>query len=514
MAENFLRSAILNKHFFYSAELVLGRDHSVAEAEGFVRDAGREADGVRIISITDLPGGNPALPPESFVPFVQEQGLTPLAHLAAKDGNRAFLEGRLHGLARMGVENILALTGDAQKDGFWGRSRPVYDLDSVLLLCLIDAMREGIPFKVGSRSIRTTPFEFFPGAVVNPFKTREPDLMMQLFKLQLKILCGARFVITQIGYNLRKLCDLKEYLERIKLPVPVVANVYVPTTTIATMMRNGEVAGCVIPEELTRRLEKEKKPQRLERAALMMAAVRDLGFAGSHIGGFGLSHSDYMLIISRSQEIGSDWRKRMDELVLPCPDEFYLFDSGPDGLSDSGSEFRCNTHVAPVSLVQCLSRTVHDHLISEHSWAGKFLRRRLGQKTQTAEDLLWRRGFWYGLIGVSTLYRKAALGCAGCGDCIQDHLNYAGCTVGLCQKGLRNGPCGGSRMDGTCEAHPERPCRWNEIYRATVASGDDPSKFAETLIPPRDWKLDGTNAMANRLVDLDNYTRREKRPKK
>ena len=116
--QNHLRLALEKGQFCCTAELVLGRDHNMAEAETFVKEAAAQPDGIKIISVTDLPSGNPALPPEAFVSFIRERGLTPIAHLTAKDGNRSFLEGRLHGLAREGVENVLALTGDAQKEGF------------------------------------------------------------------------------------------------------------------------------------------------------------------------------------------------------------------------------------------------------------------------------------------------------------------------------------------------------------------------------------------------------------
>ena len=164
----------------------------------------------------------------------------------------------------------------------------------MLLLWLIQAMRTGIEYKRGPRTVHSTPFDFFAGAVVNPYKVHEPDQMMQFYKLQLKIAVGAQFIITQLGYNLRKLYELKQYLTREGLGhIPVLANVYVPTAKIAQMMQAGEVAGCVIPDELIRRLEREKKPQRLERAALMVAAAKDLGFAGAHVGGFGLIASGF-----------------------------------------------------------------------------------------------------------------------------------------------------------------------------------------------------------------------------
>ncbi len=506
MAVNHLRSALVENRFICSAELVLGRDHTVPQAETFVLDASQEPDGIKVISLTDLPSGGPALPPEAFVPFVLEHGLTPVPHLSGKDGNRNSVEARLHGLARMGAENVLALTGDIQHRGFQGEAKRVYDLDSVLILWLVQALRDGITYQMGPREIQTTPFDFFPGAVVSPYKCNEPDQMMQLYKLELKILLGARFVITQLGFNLRKLYELKQYMDREGLGhVPVLANIYVATATIAKMMRAGDISGCVAPEALIQSLDGAKKAQRLERAALTVAAVRDLGFAGAHIGGFGLSHGDFMKILELSAEIGGGWRDRLDELVFTEPGEFYLLPEGSDGLSDPEGPYNSDGPSSGPGLTQRLGRLAHDHLISQDSAMGRFLQGRLENEDGTAR----RSGVWHHVLGASTVYRKAALGCMSCGDCLQDHLHYAGCTMNKCYKELRNGPCGGSRIDGTCEADPALPCIWNTVYETTLAADSDPRKFARTLVPPRDWCLDQTNAMANRILGLDNACRRQ-----
>jgi methylenetetrahydrofolate reductase (NADPH) len=506
---NGLRSALQEGQFVCTAELVLGRDHNVSEAERFVQEAAATAEGIRVIGITDLPGGNPALPPEAFTSFILQQGLEPLAHLSGKDGNRAFIEGRLHTLARMGVKNLLALTGDAHKEGFSGRSKPVYDLDSVLILCLLQAMRMGLEYKLGPRTVRTTPFDFFAGAVVNPYKVREPDQMMQFFKLQLKIAAGARFIIPQLGYNLRKLYELKQYMAREGFDIPVLANIYVPTARIAQMMQSGELAGCVVTNELIRRLETEKKPQRLERAALMLAAVKELGFAGAHIGGFGLTHQDFMTILERAAAIGGGWRDRMDELVFESPRQFYLLPAGEAGLSNGAGEYRLAGAKPRRGWIQVLSSKVHDHLIKRGSVGERWLSPYLKPNGQSAGGPSLRQKFWHALLEPATLYRKATLGCVSCGDCIQEHVNYAGCTMRWCYKELRNGPCGGSRLDGSCEARPELPCIWNLVYLSTLAMGDDPAKFAHTLIPPRDWCLDKSNALVNRLAGLDNAGKRQ-----
>ena len=504
---NYLRLALAKGDFVCTAELVLGRDHTVIEAETFVKEASQQAE-IKVISVTDLPGGNPALPPEAFVSYVLERGLTPIAHLTGKDGNRSFLEARLHALARIGVENILALTGDAQKEGFSGKSKPVYDLDSVLILWLLRALSSGLDYNLGAKTVRTTPFDFFAGAVVNPFKVREPDLMMQFYKLRLKIAAGGQFIITQLGYNLRKLYELKQYMEREGVGhIPVLANVYVPTAKIARMMQTGELAGCVVTDEFIKRLEQEKKPQRLERAALMVAAAKDLGFAGAHIGGFGLTYKDFMVILERAAAIGKEWRGRMDELVFPFPKEFYLFQPDGDGLSNGKSEYQITQARPHPSVVQSLSGMVHEHFIKN----GSFGERLFGQRLHAGEDKpdnSWRQSVWCRLLEPSTLYREATLGCVSCGDCLQDHLNYAGCSMRWCYKELRNGPCGGSRVDGSCEARPDLPCIWNQIYVGTLAVGDNPDKFAQVLVPPRDWSLDRTNALANRFAGLDNLSKR------
>jgi hypothetical protein len=188
------------------------------------------------------------------------------------------------------------------------------------------------------------------------------------------------------------------------------------------MMQAGELAGCVVTDEFIRRLGTEKKPERLERAALMVAAVKDLGFAGAHIGGFGLAHRDFMTILERAQDIGKDWRKRIDELVFEYPGEFHLLPPGKDGLSEGSGEYQVTRIKPRASLKLRFSQFVHRHLIAEDSFGARFFAKRL--KSDPG-------GLWSKLLEPSSLYRKAALGCMSCGDCIQEHLSYASCSMRL-----------------------------------------------------------------------------------
>ena len=74
--------------------------------------------------------------------------------------------------------------------------------------------------------------------------------------------------------------------------------------------------------------------------------------------------------------------------------------------------------------------------------------------------------------------------CSSCGDCM---LNETGgiCPITLCAKGLVNGPCGGTRDDGTCEANPEQPCAWQLIYERLKALGQ--LENLRRIRPPKNW---------------------------
>jgi hypothetical protein len=52
--------------------------------------------------------------------------------------------------------------------------------------------------------------------------------------------------------------------------------------------------------------------------------------------------------------------------------------------------------------------------------------------------------------------------CQQCGECLLSSTAFI-CSQN-CPKRLRNGPCGGTREDGSCEVFPDRKCVWYRIY--------------------------------------------------
>jgi len=92
--------------------------------------------------------------------------------------------------------------------------------------------------------------------------------------------------------------------------------------------------------------------------------------------------------------------------------------------------------------------------------------------------------------------KKAIFGCKMCGQCIL-HETGMTCPMG-CPKTLRNGPCGGVRMDGRCEVLPDMMCVW---VKAERRSRWLPWRGAILRIQPAlDWSRKGSSAWINVLA--------------
>src|SRR5689334_14307213 len=152
------------------------------------------------VSITDNAGGNPQLSPMALGKPILYAGKEVLIHLSCKDFNRSGLESAAWELASEGFHNILALSGDYPAAGYHGAGKPVFDIDSVGLLTMLDEMNRGLSRpKVRKEGEARTypPTSFFAGAVATNFKRHENEVVPQLLKLEKKVACGAKFIIAQ-----------------------------------------------------------------------------------------------------------------------------------------------------------------------------------------------------------------------------------------------------------------------------------------------------------------------------
>jgi hypothetical protein len=104
------------------------------------------------------------------------------------------------------------------------------------------------------------------------------------------------------------------------------------------------------------------------------------------------------------------------------------------------------------------------------------------------------------VIAVEKAGKGAVFNCKMCGQCI---LHSTGMTCPMnCPKHLRNGPCGGVRVNGNCEVKPEMVCVWVEAYQRSLNMPLYGHQFA-ALQPPMNNQLKGTSSWINMFHGLD-----------
>ncbi|WP_051376809.1 methylenetetrahydrofolate reductase C-terminal domain-containing protein [Burkholderia sp. WSM2232] len=93
------------------------------------------------------------------------------------------------------------------------------------------------------------------------------------------------------------------------------------------------------------------------------------------------------------------------------------------------------------------------------------------------------------ILPVERAAKRAFFDCQMCGQCGLSVTGMA-CPTG-CAKGMRNGPCGGVRLDGHCEVRPERRCTWVDATEGDARIRPGHTQTWTRRAPPRDHRLNG-----------------------
>jgi methylenetetrahydrofolate reductase (NADPH) len=144
------------------------------------------------VNVTDGAGARAAMSALAAAAILRGMGIEPILQLACRDKNRIALQGELMGAAALGIRNLLLLTGDDPKAGDQPDTKPVFDIDSKVLLETARRLRDDgtLPTgrKVGGKAA------FFLGAADVPI---DPPAGWQPNALAGKVKSGAQFVQTQ-----------------------------------------------------------------------------------------------------------------------------------------------------------------------------------------------------------------------------------------------------------------------------------------------------------------------------
>ena len=509
MQENRFKEALLNPDAFpVTWELVPGRGAREAAQDKTIALASQVASGGRIhaLTLTDNPGGSPAMSADFMGSEIRKLGVEPLVHFTCKDKNRNGIESQLYAMDRAGIRNLLVMTGDYPVSGFQGRPAPVFDLDPTHVLQLITDMNRGLEYPGMKGIIRHQPGDFFAGAVVSPFKATEAEQMVQYYKLKKKIAAGARFIVTQLGYDARKFHEVLLFMKQNGLDIPLVGNIYILPYGAGKMMNRNDLPGSVVTDKLLADLDRERNDpdkgegNRILRAARMYAILKGMGFSGVHIGGHNIKYEQVEEIIRQGEALSSQWGDLIRHFDYPIDRGFYYYERDPEtALNRETQTPRQHRPLdAKVTCSYAFSRQSHKLMFEP----GKKLYGGMKALCLRVEGTKMEGPFHK----LEHLAKVALFDCQDCGDCALIDVAYL-CPMSQCPKHQRNGACGGS-FQGWCEVYPgKKQCIYVLAY-ARLKKYREETGLVKGSVPPCNWDLYQTSSWINYYLGKDHTSKK------
>ncbi|WP_336772590.1 bifunctional homocysteine S-methyltransferase/methylenetetrahydrofolate reductase [Paenibacillus sp. MMO-58] len=173
-------------------------------------------------------------------------GLRPLVHIACRDRNLIGTQSHLMGLDALGIDHVLAVTGDPARFGDLPDSSSVYDLTSFEMIRMTKQLNDGIAFSGKPLKQKA---RFVVGAAFNP-NVKHLDKAVQ--RLEKKIASGADYIMTQPVYDpalIEKIADATKHLS-----VPVFLGIMPLASGRNAEYLHNEVPGIQLSDEVRKRM--------------------------------------------------------------------------------------------------------------------------------------------------------------------------------------------------------------------------------------------------------------------
>jgi len=203
--------------------------------------------GIDALTLADNSLATPRISNVAVGTIVKEQiGLRPLIHITCRDRNLIGLQSHLMGLHTLGINQVLAVTGDPSKIGDFPGATSVYDLSSFDLIQLISQFNAGLSYSGKPLGQKTN---FSIAAAFNP-NVRYLDKAVE--RLEKKIRCGAHYFISQPLYCERQMEEVYEATKH--LSVPIYIGVMPLTSARNADFLHHEVPGITLSNEIRTRM--------------------------------------------------------------------------------------------------------------------------------------------------------------------------------------------------------------------------------------------------------------------
>ena len=369
-------------------------------------------------------------PVETAARLAEASGKPPLLYLSGKGSSEGRIRELLARARSAGIRSVVAVTGDrsekhtASRSGTRVAPYPAGYLDSVDILELGRASGDDLCM----------------GAGINPYKYNPADQYLQYFKMMRKLDAGAEFLVTQVGWDMKKLQELQWYLQMRDVGSPVIARLALLSVDDIARIHEGLYPGVHVARSFAAVLQRESNVNaaqslsaQLHRLGLQVAGCRLLGYNGVQIAGLRDGHHLDMVLVRIGEALAaydsfgkwvSAWNEFHNFMSFdPIPDAYYVF----DGL------LRGDTVRYDADTCQLTDRSLPEPGVGDRA-------------LRTVLSTLFGGG-WPEAISESLAAAVERV----CGVSREQLRECFFLSPSACPKRLIHGACGGSEPDGTCE---------------------------------------------------------------
>ncbi len=185
-------------------------------------DASREIDGARrcaeagidCINVPDGPRASARMSAQITCHLVQtEAGIEAVNHFCCRDRNILGIQSELLGTHKMGVRNLICITGDPPRMGSYPDATAVFDVDAIGLVNIVNNLNHGLDIggnPMGSQTALLVGVGANPGAL---------NMDEEIRRFEWKVEAGAEYVVTQPVFDLNLLEIFLRRIEHSKIPV-------------------------------------------------------------------------------------------------------------------------------------------------------------------------------------------------------------------------------------------------------------------------------------------------------
>lgn len=175
-------------------------------------------------------------------------GITPIVHLTTRDHNLIGLQSEIMGLHSLGIEDILAVTGDPAKLGDFPGATSVGDVRSVELIKLIKQFNSGIG-PTGNSLKQASDFRVAGAFNPNAYRTN-----VSTKSIERKISYGCDYIITQPVFDLANVDALADALTANQVHIPIFIGVMPLVSKRNAEFLHHEVHGIRLPKVVLERM--------------------------------------------------------------------------------------------------------------------------------------------------------------------------------------------------------------------------------------------------------------------